>query len=65
MTNSHRPTGNCAACGGRGAQPAILGGMRPCSRCRYDEFQRWYDAQPGLSAAPAAPAPSPEGDDAA
>jgi len=31
----------CACCKGRRVVPAIDGGLRPCSRCRADDFSRW------------------------
>ncbi len=44
----------CGACGGNGNVLAATGGVRPCSRCRADDFSRWYaderDAQDAAKA---------------
>ena len=38
-------SGQCNCCGGRGSVLDILGEPRPCSRCRVDDFHRWYEAR--------------------
>lgn len=32
----------CTACNDKGVVPDAEGNSRPCSRCRTDEFSKWY-----------------------
>lgn len=33
---------NCTCCSGTGLVQAHTGDMRPCSRCRVEDFHNWY-----------------------
>ncbi len=35
---------DCRCCSGTGIVEAYTGDMRPCSRCRVDDFHAWYTA---------------------
>lgn len=34
---------DCGCCHGTGLVEAHTGDMRPCSRCRVEDFHTWYD----------------------
>lgn len=36
--------GECFACDTYGVVLSIMGESRPCSRCRPNDFKRWYEA---------------------